>query len=665
MSDKIFRVHPSIGFARFGTSPDYYLAPETAAGMSGPEGQDVDGGLPIKAGTEDQTITSSDLRDNTGALVRQAARFRIFAYDCGDQETYPQGAGTEIRIGTKVGGRTVTDITWCVHLANKKANGYFMETGIAADRSILSYYNYGGTPGLRNAQEGPDPTNPARLKKLIIDAGPRAVSGAKAARVAFDRDTPCAYIDDSGQITEAPDYPKCFPSDVFANLYEPDGPIDTLGEIETDAHGRLIVLPGRGRAVAWTQPDGSYFPLTSFVDNDGWFDDASDGPVEAMIHFDDGTTATVHGGWVTATDPGYAPQTLNVVSLWDDVYDAWVRDLRLQPEIYTGGYNRDFEPDFDEHISPTFKAAALQRWNTNMPSFAIDAHDATGEITADDAPGTTIMAGLAFIRNPNLGQAESSNGAPLMPLSLGDSGKSFLSTSLTQYFFLEQWNAGKYTKANPKPLGQGERLDKVSLMNCLGGRFSPGIDMTFIARQSNLYQADWRGGPGPFRIAGRPLDYATATPNKPFLGEGYVPLHTGEGSVEPGDICKFMALPWHTDYNSCATHTTAPYTNSTLYWSWPAQRPVAVYAAMDVKDGQLGEQRYSVRGKGTENDNPALQGRYQDSVDMILNWSRIGIVIQGTAIDGGDYSRKHYLEVQSQLDAPEVEPWPINDTSRT
>jgi hypothetical protein len=81
--------------------------------------------------------------------------------------------------------------------------------------------------------------------------------------------------------------------------------------------------------------------LNSSVDNDGWFDDTADGPVNATIVFEDGSTADVAGGWVISTDPGYAPQTLNAVSLWDDIYDTWVREIDLEPELYCGGeYNR-------------------------------------------------------------------------------------------------------------------------------------------------------------------------------------------------------------------------------------------------------------------------------------------------------------------------------------
>ena len=51
MSNHNFRVHPAIGFARVGNSDDYYLAPDTAAGMP-IEGEEYTGGIPINAKTE-------------------------------------------------------------------------------------------------------------------------------------------------------------------------------------------------------------------------------------------------------------------------------------------------------------------------------------------------------------------------------------------------------------------------------------------------------------------------------------------------------------------------------------------------------------------------------------------------------------------------------------
>ena len=207
---------------------------------------------------------------------------------------------------------------------------------------------------------------------------------------------------------------------------------------------------------------------------------------------------------------------------------------------------------------------------------------------------------IDYIRNPNE-KAQWSVGPPLMPGSLGNSGQDFLVLSKTQYFFLQQWQNNKHTPDPGPALGPGEYLDKVVLQNCLGGRFSPGIDLTFIVRQPDLYIKDWQTAAGPFRIKPAPLNYNGVQKGVPLLTEGYVPLHSGNTGVEPGDICKFMAIPWHTDYNSCATHPPIdnPPEGTTLFWSWPAQRPVAVYPAALNPSGTPTTQRWSVRGDGT------------------------------------------------------------------
>lgn len=675
----VFRVHPAIGIARVGTSPEYYLGPETMAGLpvEGPAGADGRvGGLPIRACTEDEMITSADLRDRNGALKRQGARFRIYAYPEDATRSYPSGQGVEVTIGTEIGGKRVADILWTVHVANKKANSYFLndEMGIHVYES-----EHADIRGIRNAPEGPDLDNAARIRRLVIDPGPRAVHGTSAQPAAFDRTTIASYVAADGHVQHCPTYPKSFPSDSFADLYAPSGQIDTLGELTTDASGRLIVLAAYGRSCSWMQPDGTPFPLVGGliapgiygdVNADGWLDDTADGPVDALIRFDDGTVQSVHGGWVIATDPSYAPQTLNVVSLWDDIHDTWIRKLKLRPDIFKSRFDRDYRPHFDTDIHPIFRAAALQRWTTNLPARAIEAHDAAGRISADDAPVTTLMTGLAYIRDPNAPD-DSLVGAPFMPLSMGDAGSAFLTVTKTQYFFLSQWNDGKCDAAPPPPLGPGEMLDKAVLINCLGGRFAPGIEMTFVVRDPELYRADWRSsGCGPFRLRGRRMNYAHAQASQPMLTAGYFPLLTGPDGVrsallEPGDASKFMAVPWQTDYNSCATHpqTPNPLNSTTLYWSWPAQRPVAVHLAAEAHGDALAPQRYSIRGTGTADADPGQQGRWQDLLDSVRHWDGIGFVIQGTAIEGGQHPADQFLEVEGRLDRPEVEPWPTNAVS--
>ena len=658
----VFRIHPSIGFARVGNSEVFYLAPESMAGHPQPGGKSGQtGGLPIRPGTESTTITSSDVRDKSGALKRQAARFHLFLYPEDQLAQYPAGVGTEITIGSQIGGRIVVDIVWTVHVANKKGNTYIIEDEATSTEFGISYYRNGNLPPLRNLKDGPDPTNAARIRKLCIDPGPRAASGCNVKSIRFDKGTMAAF-GKGARIESSSNYPKSFPDDHYANLFCPSGPLLSLGEIMTDDKGRVIFVGGYGRAIARTHDDGTPFPLDVDVDNDGWYDDTSDGPVNAAVVFDDGTTSDAQGAWVVTSDPAYAPQTLNVVSLWDDVYDSWVRNLNLRPDIFDNHFLDTYRPPFDEELAPLFSAVALQQWSTNLPSFAINAHKAVAAITADSQPAQTIMSGLAYIRNPNKPQ-ETNVGVPLMPLSLGDIGTAFLMPSLTQYFFMSQWVNGKADKTTPQreQLGGGEFLDKASLINCLGGRFSPGIELTFICRQTDLYINDWHTY-GPFRIDARPMDYTNAQATQPMLTEGYVPYRGRQ--VEPGDVSKLMAIPWHTDYNSCATHqpNPNPLNNQTLYWSWPAQRPVAVYAAKDMVNGKLPAQRYSIRGMGTESENSAVAGRFHDRMDMIKKWHRIGIIVQGTAVDGGDFPADVYLEVESRLDQADPAPWPLYGT---
>ena len=94
-------------------------------------------------------------------------------------------------------------------------------------------------------------------------------------------------------------------------------------------------------------------------------------------------------------------------------------------------------------MSPISSAARRCRnGSPTCPSGAKQAHRAVGRIGAETDPADTILSGLAYIRNPNMPQ-QAMLGAPLMPGALGDSGQAFLSPTLTQYYFLTQWNDRK------------------------------------------------------------------------------------------------------------------------------------------------------------------------------------------------------------------------------
>ena len=726
-NNNIFRIHPAIGIARVGNSEEFYLGPETMAGMDGLTPSDPMGGLPIKNGQETQTITSNDLRDADGKLKRQAARFKIYAYGDDQINQYPTKAGTEIKIGSDVEingtAKVVKNILWQVHLANKKANSW-----IEPEQGIGAYNNQGQTPFIRNTTfpgsakmiDGKEKDTcinshaildeTARREKLVLDAGPHVVSAEGQNSVDFNTTTPNSIV--NGTSTKGVAYPKQFP------IYPSDAPeneqIASLGQMETDEFGRLIVIGAFGKASGF-QGSGVYDPnadLENAVNNDCWYDDTADGPVTATLVFIDGTTQVVEGSsWVVSSDPSYAPQIANVVSLWEDMYNTWVENFDLEPSLYTpngpktpvnnkhydlgSGYNENYTPTFESQVQPILNAANLQMWATNLVSKGEGAHKAVAKQPMNNPQWKEIMD---FIRNPNA--ADNNNdpqNAARMPLSLGDSGTpadNFLAISRTQYFFMYQWLINGAVQAGDT-LGAGELLDRNILGNCLGGRFSPGIEMTFIIRDTHLYQ-DWKDGnsyapAGPFRIDEEKIDYANL--QTPALGVGYTP--TNDAKVEPGDICKFMSIPWHTDYNSCATHTPVPNEQKSkmTYWSWPAQRPVAVYTYDDLvcsETNTLDFQRYSVRGGGTnayydstapnhintDNPNPSADvGRFQEYINFVENWHNVGTIIQGSSIDqtpeekakniSPELLKESFLEVKSEFvkdDSNLVVPGPIPET---
>ena len=123
-------------------------------------------------------------------------------------------------------------------------------------------------------------------KDLIIDAGPHAISGA---------------------------------SHGMKRLHGRFKGVDVpIGDLLTDAAGRLIVLGGFGKSQS--VPHGA--PLRSFVNNDRWCDDTSDGPVRAKVTLNDGAQAVeADSAWVLVAPPDFAPSLENAVTLYDVVYD--------------------------------------------------------------------------------------------------------------------------------------------------------------------------------------------------------------------------------------------------------------------------------------------------------------------------------------------------------
>ena len=139
--------------------------------------------------------------------------------------------------------------------------------------------------------------------KLAIDPGPRSVSGRSVSGGP-------THAFDTGTFQAAGTRPVTVP----------------LGEIRTDAHGRLLVLGGTGTS---TSPTGApvFDPANppSFNNADGWYDDTSDGPVTATATVSvDGAELPVEPAWVVVAPPNYAPDVVSWRTMYDLLADVFV-----------------------------------------------------------------------------------------------------------------------------------------------------------------------------------------------------------------------------------------------------------------------------------------------------------------------------------------------------
>ena len=186
-------------------------------------------------------------KDERGLVKRQAARFRVYGFDA-------QG-----KVVSELTAKNTGKIRWRVSLANKKA----------------SWYEFAGAQTALDLFEGRSPKSPALVRNNDW-AGDRRELVMKSN----------SAIEGTNQSSP----PMC------GAIYERKEPV-YLGELRTDDSGRLLVLGGHGCSKAISEDD-SYL-INHYANNDGWYDDTSDGPVAVEVTMPDGSTVPVKGGaWV-------------------------------------------------------------------------------------------------------------------------------------------------------------------------------------------------------------------------------------------------------------------------------------------------------------------------------------------------------------------------------
>jgi hypothetical protein len=338
------KIFPPLGVARVGDSmePDsYYFAPEIPAGMPR-----------LAAGrSPDAPIT---YRDASGAIRRQAAMFHVYAFDA---DSKPLGELLAKQ----------AQIRWSVSLANKKA----------------AWFEFDGAHGARSAFEGTHP--PVNISGDVL--GVRNENVGKMVREATgphghryvgseDRRKQLEIIAPERNVSGRSKKHQAGKDELqFVGKFQRKHDV-YLGEIATDEEGRLIVLGGHGVS-APVDPTGKPFDkpedawITHYANNDNWFDDTADGPVKAEVALLDADgkptkkIEVVGGSWVVVTPPDFAPDTANVVTLYD-VMEEVAHDESSLCNPTTPPVHGVDSLDLYRDIWPIIERSAGYRWVTKL-----------------------------------------------------------------------------------------------------------------------------------------------------------------------------------------------------------------------------------------------------------------------------------------------------------
>jgi hypothetical protein len=354
-----------------------------------------------------------------------------------------------------------------------------------------------------------------------------------------------------------------------------------LGDLHTTDAGRLVVLGGHGKAASWngTPPGG--------IQNSGWYDDTSDGPVRATLQLHDSPEAvTAESAWVIAGVADFAHAVPAIVTLYDLARDRSVPPFQIQPSAPVL---------FTQEIFPVLHRAVFMQWVSSSAKFG-HASASRGDFLSPaqfplmhdrNAPGGRDARTRVFnrLRNPQGG------GGNMPPLSGNLTVTAMQYSAFSRWAqgdFLDDWNSAwdPYNPPQPKldelPIhARPDALNQAALGSGVGGSFFPGIEAGSRMADSATYEQ-------PFRIS-----------------------HL----VAAGGLTQSLGVPWQADFKFCVES-----------W-WPSARPGVV----DVPTGGSVEPRAWDRG-------------VQDSAQMVRWWSELGFVVK----DPGS-SQLRYIETERTL----------------
>jgi hypothetical protein len=557
--------------------------------------------------TDPAPLPPGSYRDADKRLKRQAARFRLYGVNA-------RGEIVRELTGCEPGA----EIEWTVELANRKAAWYGFQLALDIPEA-----NYAPPTTLRNP-------GVADRAALAITPGPQVLGGAGAGPCRFDG------------------------SFMGVDVY--------LGEAMTDAEQRLTVLGGKGVSASI---DGS--AAITFANNEGWYDDVSDGPVTARLKLN-GEEIQVIPAWVVVAPPNYGPQRKSVRTMWD-----LMRDVAIK----AGTLAAPTRPSFARDILPVFQRMEGLQW-VNAGFAAGFGWEGVFDLTSASALarlGSTSPAWReqrrVIYNNFRNFDADANSPVP-WPWLYGDamnippvaSPRQNSVLSDCQMAMLWQWAEGNFDAdhdpaAQPPasiddvPLAeQGDMLTRAALEFCLADAFHPGCEMTWPVRAATMYMA-------PFRFRHAPAGWIAPQPSEVLTPDDVtIPIGPLYGQMA-GGITRWMAVPWQTDTSSCRSGYTSSY-DPYVPSFWPARVPNEVltkenYDIVMDKSRPLSERRKAFANREAWIEPLGADGYTYQINNMIHHFDFLGVVEVREGPGDADFPATIEVEDYARLITPEQE----------
>ena len=670
-----FKIYPPIGIARLGNAKadkdDVVFSPE----------------VPWANLYE----TEQNYRTPEGKLKKQAQRFYI--YECDDNGRPVRPVSTDDY-----------DIEWTAEVANKKAFWYDFNNSLDLSVQIdnhnnlsSNFYNDAIAPGISASYRNPNVLNESlRIpdgdnirEELVNSPAPVSVSAAATKR----------------EIVGAFPFTKNGHSQIAASMNINSQPV-TLGTMEYD-DGTLIFYGADGISASLNPSDlnTDFADNSNWYDDicDGRIT-AKLTPKTGgdPIYIDDASSAA----WVASTPPDYAPQIQPISTLFDLIMgagdDSYSTDFSTVFPVLYRLYRMQWV-NLGDFLSPSLKEA-IDQIISNHQFHYLYSND--GSTTAYEVRNSIF----SLFRNPeynytnepiipskettDLANRNSGTEDLKLPSYPGDginypgSPAQWFAIPPLLYQQLQQWRDGHFTPLagnycdmdaiglyyqqqfiqaaeddSKKPL----LMTRAILETLYGGGFHPGVELTWPMRHAQMYAENTLLYPevtadanlfglrevrinavskdqqseifyNDFGLEINPQDVAnslsTDSPNAWFW------------QASPGDLTKWMGIPWQSDAGSCqAVFTDSQY--PVPAW-WAANLPVDVLTEDSLVKMQDAAVLPETKQRVYANRLPWLkttdtgfvgyhaEGGYMNGlISMVYQWKDIGVVTgRKTSYDG-------------------------------